>query len=84
MEVDPYVGIDTNEMGVGILGMIMERKDDIVNIPQMEGLNDMRRDGICLMEIIHGEEDIIGMPLVVLINELYGSTTLNEKTSDPT
>jgi hypothetical protein len=36
------------------------------------------------MEIIHGKEDIIGMPLVVLINELYGSTTLDEKTSDPT
>jgi hypothetical protein len=84
LEVDLDVGIDTNEMGVGILGMIMERKDDIVNIPQMEGLDDTGRDGIGPMEIIDGKEDITGMPLVALINELYGSTTLDEKTSDPT
>jgi hypothetical protein len=78
------MGIDTNDMGVGILGMIMERKDDIVNIPQMEGLDDMRRNGICPMEIMDGKEDIVGIPLVALINELYGSTTLDEKISDPT
>jgi hypothetical protein len=49
LEADLDMGINTNDMGVGILGMIMERKDDIVNIPQMEGLDDTRRNGICPM-----------------------------------
>jgi hypothetical protein len=84
LEVDSDVGIDTNDMGVGIIGMIMERKYDIVNIPQMEGLDDTRRYGIGPMEIIDGNEDITSMPFVALINELYGSTTLDEKTSNPT
>jgi hypothetical protein len=84
LEVDPDVGIDTNEMGVGISSMIMEIKYDIVNISQMEGLDDTRRDGIGPMAIIDGKEDITGIPLVALINEIYGSTTLDEKTSDPT
>jgi hypothetical protein len=50
----------------------------------MEGLDDTRRDGIGPMEIMDGKEDITGMSLVAFINELYGSTTLDEKTSDPT
>jgi hypothetical protein len=84
LEVYPDAGIDTNEMGVGILGMIMERKYDIVNIPQMEGLDDTRRYGIDPMEIIDGKEDITGIPFLALINELYGSTTLDKKILEPT
>ena len=41
LEEDPYVGIAIDGMGVLMLGIIMEGKEDIVDIPQMETLDEI-------------------------------------------
>ena len=70
------MGIETDEMGVGIIYMLMEGKLDTTNIPQMDGLDDTGRDGIGLMELMDNKEDITGMSHVAFVNGLDGLNPL--------
>ena len=70
------MGIETDEMGVGMLCVLMKGKADTTDIPQMDGLNDTGRDGIGPMELMDNKEDITGMSHVAFVNGLDGLTTL--------
>jgi hypothetical protein len=41
LEEDPDLGIKIDGMGVGMLGILIEGKVDTINIPQIEGPEEM-------------------------------------------
>jgi hypothetical protein len=54
------VGIAKNGMGVLMLGILMEGKAVMTNIPQMEALDEMDIDGLIPMALTDNKEDITG------------------------
>jgi hypothetical protein len=67
-----FVGIETDGMGVGMIGILMEGKEDTTNIPQMETLVETGMDSVGPMTLRDDKVDIVGMPTVTLVDELEG------------
>jgi len=70
-------------MGVGILGILTNGKDDTSGIPQIEELIEKGMDNVGAMVLRDGNVDIMGIPprrfpLVPLDDRIYGSDTLDE------
>jgi hypothetical protein len=59
-------------MGMLILGILMEGKSVMVDIPQMETPHEMGKYGVGLTTLRDCKEDTIGVPLLILINKLEG------------
>jgi hypothetical protein len=63
LEEDPDVGITTDGMGVGMLGILTKGKEDTIDIPQMETPEEMHEEGVGMMALRDDKVDITGIPL---------------------
>jgi hypothetical protein len=81
-EGHPGVGIITDGMGVEMLGIWMDGKEDTTDIPQIEGPVEMGIDGVGQMAFNDGKVDIIRIPPITLMDGIKGSATL-DKTLGP-
>jgi hypothetical protein len=66
LEEDPDVGIKMDGMGIGMLGRLMDGKEDMTGVPQIEGPIEKGIDGVGPMVLRDGNVDITGMPPVPL------------------
>jgi len=83
LEKNMEVGSDVEGMSIGMLGILMNGKDDTTNIPQIKGPKYNGMDGVGPMEIRGGNVDITGIlpkefPLGPLEGGLIWRATLDE------
>jgi hypothetical protein len=64
-------------MGMGMLGKLVEGKEDTNGISPIEGPDDMGRDGVGPMALMESKKDIIRIPPIVFVDRLNGSATLD-------
>jgi hypothetical protein len=75
-----YLGvvITTDGMRVLLLGMMMEGKKYMIDIPQMETPSEMGKEFVGPMAVRDDKVDITVLPLVMHVEWIEGSTTLDE------
>jgi len=78
LEKDPGVVIGIEGMGIVTLGILTDGNEDMVRVPQIEGLVEKGIGDVGPMELRDGNVEIMGMPPVPLEDGLDGSATLDE------
>jgi hypothetical protein len=78
LDVYLYMGIARDSMGVLMLGKLVEIKEDMVNIPKMETLDEICIDKVVWMALMDDEDDIIKVPPEIPVDGIEGSNTLDE------
>jgi hypothetical protein len=78
LEGHPSVGIKIDGMGMRMLGRIVDGKEDMATILQIEGPIEMVIDGVGPMALKDGKVDITRMTPVTLVDGLDGSAILDE------
>jgi hypothetical protein len=63
---------------MGMLGILMDGKEDTFGIPQIEGPIETRLDCVVTMMLNDGKVDITGVPPVLIMDSINGSTTLDK------
>jgi hypothetical protein len=78
LENDPIVGIRIEGMGTITLGILMDGKKYMANVPYIEEPIENGIDGVGPMVLIEGNVEISGMTRVPLQDGIDSSTTLDE------